>query len=67
MCHQVASSAAIELGDDDDPALVEAMLRIIYDDEVPMLTVTFTDTAASAAMVTMMSKKASQKQKRKTI
>lgn len=33
MCHQVASSAAIELGDDDDPALVEAMLRIIYDDE----------------------------------
>ncbi|KAG9562744.1 hypothetical protein KCU71_g7202, partial [Aureobasidium melanogenum] len=29
----VASNAVIDLGDDDDPDLVEVMLRIIYDDE----------------------------------
>ncbi|KAG9595701.1 hypothetical protein KCU77_g5493, partial [Aureobasidium melanogenum] len=29
----VSSNAVIDLGDDDDPDLVEVMLRIIYDDE----------------------------------
>lgn len=31
--HQVSSSPEIDLGDDDDPDLVEVMLRIIYDED----------------------------------